>query len=242
MLKLKLQYFGHLMQRTDSFEKTDAGKDWGQKERGMTEDEMVGWHHRLNGHEFEQTLGVGDGQGGLACCDSRCRKESDMTEWLNWIDSCFIMLCWFLYNKVNQLYVYITSPPLGPPSPSPFIPPLEVLRAPSRTPWAIQQVLTSSLSHTWPCIYVDPNLLTSPTPLNPRSPCVHTSFPYDSDSPVYLFEVWGWQLLDHPVGQPVAHWRLLRAFACVCSLWTSSLAPSDCILPSSLCRWPGPAP
>ena len=46
----------------------------------MTEDEMVGWHHRLNGHEFEQTLGVGDGQGGLACCDSRCRKESDMTE------------------------------------------------------------------------------------------------------------------------------------------------------------------
>ena len=49
----------------------------------MTEDEMVGWHHRLNGHEFEQTLGVGDGQGGLACCDSWCRKESDMTERLN---------------------------------------------------------------------------------------------------------------------------------------------------------------
>ena len=44
---------------------------------------MVGWHHRLNGHEFEQTLGVGDGQGGLACCDSWCRKESDMTELLN---------------------------------------------------------------------------------------------------------------------------------------------------------------
>ena len=49
----------------------------------MTEDEMVGWHHRLNGHEFEQTWGVGDGQGGLACCDSWCCKESDMTERLN---------------------------------------------------------------------------------------------------------------------------------------------------------------
>ena len=53
MLKLKLQYFGHLMQRVDSLEKTDAGRDWGQEEKGMTEDEMVGWQHRLDGHEFE---------------------------------------------------------------------------------------------------------------------------------------------------------------------------------------------
>ena len=53
MLKLKLQYFGHLMGRVDSLEKTDAGRDWGQEEKGTTEDEMVGWHHRLNGHEFE---------------------------------------------------------------------------------------------------------------------------------------------------------------------------------------------
>ena len=53
MLKLKLQYFGHLMRRVDSLEKTDAGRDWGQEEKGTTEDEMVGWHHRLNGHEFE---------------------------------------------------------------------------------------------------------------------------------------------------------------------------------------------
>ena len=52
MLKLKLQYFGHLMRRADSLEKTDAGRDWGQ-EKGTTEDEMVGWHHGLNGHEFE---------------------------------------------------------------------------------------------------------------------------------------------------------------------------------------------
>ena len=53
MLKLKLQYFGHLMQRADSLEKTDAGRDWGQEEKGTTEDEMAGWHHGLNGREFE---------------------------------------------------------------------------------------------------------------------------------------------------------------------------------------------
>ena len=53
MLKLKLQYFGHLMRRVDSLEKTDAGRDWGQEEKGTTEDEMAGWHHRLDGSEFE---------------------------------------------------------------------------------------------------------------------------------------------------------------------------------------------
>ena len=53
MLKLKLQYFGHLMRRVDSLEDSDAGRNWGQEEKGTTEDEMVGWHHRLNGHEFE---------------------------------------------------------------------------------------------------------------------------------------------------------------------------------------------
>ena len=62
----------------------DAGKDWGQEEKGTTEDETVGWHHRLDGHEFEWTPGVGDGQGGLACCDSWGRKESDTTEQLIW--------------------------------------------------------------------------------------------------------------------------------------------------------------
>ena len=61
----------------------DAGKDCGQEKKGTTEDEMVGWHHRLEGHGFGWTLGVGDGQGGLACCDSWGRKESDMTEQLN---------------------------------------------------------------------------------------------------------------------------------------------------------------
>ena len=62
---------------------SDAGRDWGQEEKGMTEDEMAGWHYRVNGYEFGWTPGVGNGQGGLACCDSWGCKESDMTEWLN---------------------------------------------------------------------------------------------------------------------------------------------------------------
>ena len=87
ILKLKLQYFGHLMWTTDPLEKTlMLGKDWRQEEKEMTEDAMVGWYHPLNGHEFKWTPGVGDGQGGLACCDSWGRKESDMTEWLNWTE------------------------------------------------------------------------------------------------------------------------------------------------------------
>ena len=65
---------------------SDAGRDWGQEEKRTTEDEMVGWHHRLDGHEFEWTPGVGDGQGGLVCCDSWGCKELDMTEWLNWTE------------------------------------------------------------------------------------------------------------------------------------------------------------
>ena len=65
----------------------DAGKDWRQEEKGMTEDEMVGWHHLFNGHRFGWTLGVGDGQGGLVCCSLWGHKESDTTEPLNWTDS-----------------------------------------------------------------------------------------------------------------------------------------------------------
>ena len=70
----------------------DAGKDWGQEEKGTTEDEMVGWHHWFNGHGFGWTPGVGDGQGGLACCVSWGRKESDTTEWLNWTECTHIIL------------------------------------------------------------------------------------------------------------------------------------------------------
>ena len=88
MLKLKLQYFNHLMRRTDSLEKTDAGKDWRQEEKGTTEDEMVGRHHH-NGHEFEQSSGVGDEQGSLVCCSLWGHKELDMNELLNWIEYFF---------------------------------------------------------------------------------------------------------------------------------------------------------
>ena len=87
MLKLKLQYFGHLMWISWLIWKDpEAGKDWRWEEKGATEDEMVGWHHWLNGHGFGWTPGVGDGQGGLECCGPWGRKESDMiwvTE-LNW--------------------------------------------------------------------------------------------------------------------------------------------------------------
>ena len=76
MLKLKLQYFGHLMPRANSLEKTLI---LGETE-GMTEDKMVGWHHRLNGHEFEQTLGDSKEQGNLVCCSPWDSKESDKTE------------------------------------------------------------------------------------------------------------------------------------------------------------------
>ena len=83
MLKLKLQYYGHLMQRVDSLEKTLMLGGIGEGQKGVTEDEMAGWHHQLDGHEFQQTPGVGDEQGGLACCDSWGRKESDTTERLD---------------------------------------------------------------------------------------------------------------------------------------------------------------
>ena len=86
MLKLKLQSFGHLMWRVDSGEESDDGRDWGQEKKGTTEDEMVGWHHWLDGCESEWTPGVGDGQRVLACCDSWGHKESDTTEWLNWTE------------------------------------------------------------------------------------------------------------------------------------------------------------
>ena len=75
----------------------DAGKDWGQEEKGMTEDVMVGWHHRLDGYGFGWTPGVGDGQGGLACCGSWGCKESDTTDWLTWTD----------YNRVNEIWTLL---------------------------------------------------------------------------------------------------------------------------------------
>ena len=84
MLKLKLQYFSHLIRRTDSLKKTlILGKIEGWEEKGTTAEEMVGWHHRLDGHEFGETPGVSDRQGGLACCNAWGCKESDTTKRLN---------------------------------------------------------------------------------------------------------------------------------------------------------------
>ena len=107
---------------------SDAGRDWGQEEKGTTEDEMAGWYHQLDAHEFEWTLGVGDGQGGLGCCIPWGHKESDMTERLNWTECqgdfplCFLLgvlqfqiiylslysiLSWFscmMYNKDELLF------------------------------------------------------------------------------------------------------------------------------------------
>ena len=70
----------------------DVGKDWGQEEKGVTEDEMVGWHHLLNGHEFEQIPGDSEGQGSLVCCSPWGRKQSDMTDWL--IDNNTVVRNW----------------------------------------------------------------------------------------------------------------------------------------------------
>ena len=104
MLKLQLQYSGHLMRRTDSLEKTlMLGRIEGRR-RGRQRDEMVGWHHRLNGHEFEQALRVGDGQGSLVCCNPWGHKESDLTELLNWTN-----LGWFCWRKRSQLYWLLDS-------------------------------------------------------------------------------------------------------------------------------------
>ena len=88
MLRLKLQYLWPPDAKNWLIGKDpDAGKDWRQEEKGMTEGEMVGWHHQLNGREFEWVPRVGDGQGNLACCSPGDSEESDMTEQLNWTET-----------------------------------------------------------------------------------------------------------------------------------------------------------
>ena len=99
MLKLKLQYFGHLMRSANSLEKTlMLGGFEGREKKGMIEDEMVRWHHWLNGHEFEQALGIGDGQGSLACCRPWGHEELGTTKWLN---SNKIILCLCLISTFS---------------------------------------------------------------------------------------------------------------------------------------------
>ena len=97
---------------------SDAGRNWWQDEKGTTEDEMAGWHHQLDGHEFEWTPGVGDGQGGLACCSSGGHKELDMTEQLNWSELILIRQKRWNYNTgvhaqlcPNLCYLMDCSPP-----------------------------------------------------------------------------------------------------------------------------------
>ena len=108
MLKLKLQYFGHLMRRIDSFGKdSDAGKDWGQEEKGMTEDEMAGWHHWLDGRESEWTPGVGEGQGGLAQ-----RVGHDWVTELNWTDS--LLVLWsHLFGSLSGIFLCVDIKTIG---------------------------------------------------------------------------------------------------------------------------------
>ena len=87
----------------------DAGKDWRQDEKGTTEDEMAGWHHWVNGYEFEQVLGVGDGQVNLACCSPLGYQESETTEWLNWTDEVILgsdlfWLWWYIQESMRNVY------------------------------------------------------------------------------------------------------------------------------------------
>ena len=87
---------------------TVAGKGWGQEEKGPTEDEIYGWHHRLSGHEFEWTLEFGDWQGGLVCCSPWGCKELDMTEWLNLTELKHIVYLDFcLSSFVNKIHIYL---------------------------------------------------------------------------------------------------------------------------------------
>ena len=113
MLTLKLQYFSIDAESWLIWKDSDAGRDWGQKEKGTTEDKMVGWYHQHNGHGFAWTLGVGDGQGGLASSGSWGCKELDMTEQLNWtklmtydlehIAICILAICMSVQNLHSLL-------------------------------------------------------------------------------------------------------------------------------------------
>ena len=133
MLKLKLQYFGHLMQRADSFEKTDAGK----RLRGGGVGDGRGWDGWMASltqrtHGFGWTPRVGDGQGGLACCDSWGSKESDMTEQLNWAELIHI-------SRPFEPPSYLSSRPT----------PLDWYRAPVCVSWAIEQIPIGHLFYIW---------------------------------------------------------------------------------------------
>ena len=105
IVKLKFQYFGQPDAKNWLIGKDpDAGKDWRQEEKGRTEDEMVGWYHQLDGHEFEQALGVGDGQGCLVCCSPWGLNELDTTEQLNWTELYIALGASQVAQMVKNLY------------------------------------------------------------------------------------------------------------------------------------------
>ena len=114
MLKMKPEYFGYLMQRTDSFEKTlTLGKIEGRRRRGWQRMRWlvgIGWHHRLEGHEFEQALGVGDGQGGLACWGPWGCEESDTTERLNWTKLLYSVVLVSSVQHESAIGIHISPP------------------------------------------------------------------------------------------------------------------------------------
>ena len=100
ILKLKFQYFGHLMRKTDSLKRSWRWEKLKAEEKGKTEDKMVGWHHLLNGCEFEQALGVDDGQGSLVCCSPWGHKETERTVTeLNWTEYCETITTILLHNS-----------------------------------------------------------------------------------------------------------------------------------------------
>ena len=106
ILKLKLQYFGHLMQKNWLIGKDpDAGKDWGQEEKGETEDEMVWWHHQHNGHRFEQTLGESEGWGSLACCSPRVTESQ--TRLSHWKQQGGTWCCKYLIRRKEEWISFV---------------------------------------------------------------------------------------------------------------------------------------
>ena len=122
----------------------DAEKDWGQEEKGLIEDEVVGWHHQLNGHEFEQTLGDGEREGSLAYCSPWDCKESDTTEWLN-NNNASRLMSWSRYDPVEPRGVGMECIKIYGRTLGPLRPPLLCSQAIYSSSWAHGPVAVSDL-------------------------------------------------------------------------------------------------